>query len=114
MKCRGRDNLVNWLLAHPAEYDELKAKVNALLLDGNKLDLNNYNPEEDDIKEVAKNTNKTIEEVAEEALKAAQAETNYSEEEETKAAEKVLAEDKLESEEAVNTAETEDVPVIPL
>ena len=114
MKCRGRDNLVNWLLAHPAEYDELKAKVNALLLDGNKLDLNNYNPEEDDIKEVAKNTNKTIEEVAEEALKAAQAETNYSEEEETKAAEKVLAEDKLESEETANTAETEDVPVIPL
>lgn len=114
MKCRGRDNLVNWLLAHPAEYDELKAKVNALLLDGNKLDLNNYNPEEDDIKEVAKNTNKSIEEIAEEALKAAQAETNYSEEEETKAAEKVLAENKLESEEVANTAETEDVPVIPL
>lgn len=103
MKCRGRDNLADWLLSHPAEYDELKAKVNALLLDGNKLDLNNYNPEEDDIKEVAKNTDRTIAEVAEEALKAAQAETNYSEEEETKAAEAVLAESRLEKSEEVPT-----------
>ena len=107
MKCRGRDNLIDWLLAHPAEYDELKAKVNELLLEDNKLDANNYNPEEDDIKEVAKNTNKTVEEIAEEALKAAQAETNYSEEEETKAAEAVLAESKLEEQE-------KDLPVIPL
>lgn len=103
MKCRGRDNLADWLLSHPAEYDELKAKVNALLLEGNKLDVNNYNPEEDDIKEVAKNTNKTVAEIAEEALKAQQAEANYSEEEETKAAEAVLAESRLEKSEEVPT-----------
>ena len=107
MKCRGRDNLIDWLLAHPAEYDELKAKVNELLLEDNKLDINNYNPEDDDIKEVAKNTKKTVEEIAEEALKAAQAETNYSEEEETKAAEAILAESKLEE-------QKKDLPVIPL
>jgi predicted Zn-dependent protease len=60
-------------------------------------------PEEDDIKEVAKNTNKTVAEIAEEALKAQQAEANYSEEEETKAAEAVLAESRLEKSEEVPT-----------
>jgi len=103
MKVRGKENLISWFLGHPDDYDELKNKVNNLLLTGNQLDANNYNPEDDDIKEVAKNTGKKVSDLAAEALKAQSAEDNYSEENETKAALAVLNSDEPENPVAENT-----------
>lgn len=75
-KIRGAANALAWFQdpAHRDIYEELKVKVNEKLMSKNELDVDSVDPEKNEIAEIAKEKNMSTEKLAEEALKAANAE----------------------------------------
>jgi recombination protein RecA len=75
-KIRGAANALAWFQdpAHRDIYEQLKVKVNEKLMSKNELDADTVDPEKNEIAEIAKEKNMSAEKLAEEALKAANAE----------------------------------------
>ena len=75
-KIRGAANALAWFQdpAHRDVYEGLKVKVNEKLMSKNELDVDSVDPEKNEIAEIAKEKNVSTEKLAEEALKAANAE----------------------------------------
>lgn len=72
-KMRGAANVLAWLQDHRDIYEDLKKQVDAKLMGQNELDVNAVNPELNEVEEVAKEKNISIEKLANEALEAQQA-----------------------------------------
>lgn len=74
-KVQGAAKVQEWLKEHPDVYEDLKKKIDGMLMVKNTLDDNNSDPTTDDIKELSKNSGKTVEELAIEALEIQKKET---------------------------------------
>ena len=81
-KIRGAANALAWFQdpKNRPIYEELKLKVNAKLMSKNELDVDSVNPELNEIEEVAKEKNVSTAKLAEEALKASEAEKELEKE----------------------------------
>ena len=79
-KMRGAANVLAWLQEHRDIYEDLKKQVDKKLMSKNELDESNINPESNEIEEVAKEGNISVEKLAEESLKISEEEKALEEE----------------------------------